>query len=95
MKLSTSQKTLFRKILFWILYCYIGLAIVASLLNRENPLTGLMIAIPSIIVLYFILKAIFWAIPRVWQVLFRLIPKTLWKFTLDRVRELGKAIRDD
>ena len=24
-----------------------------------------------------------------------LIPKILWKFTLDRIRELGKAIRDE
>ena len=94
------MKSSIEKTIFWVLYCFYGIMLVAAWIHDgpENPYIGLIFAAASMIVWYLFLKAIFWIIRRCWRVLsvyIPRIPKTLWTFTLNRVRELGRAFRDE
>ena len=93
---------LIEKIIFWTLYVYISMALFFGTWNRENPLIGIITFLVGLIVWYFILKGIFWVIRRLLRPIFirilkaiARIPKVLWQFTLNRVREFGKALRDE
>lgn len=93
---SSTQRTI-----FWILYSLLAALSLLGSLQSESPLITLISTIVGLILWYFILKLIFWVIRQlcpVFSVLLKfiaLIPKALWKFTLDRIREFGKALRDE
>ena len=91
---SSTEKTI-----FWVLYLFI--VVFAFFGSLQNPVMMPIIFFGSLIVWYFILKGIFWVIRRLCRVFPVLlthitqIPKTLWEFTLNRVREFGRALRDE
>lgn len=97
------MKSSAEKAIFWTLYIFIAAFSLSGTLLRdpENAHIMLIVFIGSLIVWYFILKFIFWVIRRLCPVFIELlkaiarIPETLWKFTLDRVREFGKALRNE
>ena len=83
------------KTIFWILYLFI--AVFAFFGSLQHPLMPI-IFVGSLVVWYFILKGIFWVIRRCYRILsihISRIPKTLWQFILNRVREFGKAFRNE
>ena len=91
---SSTERTI-----FWILYLLI--VVFSFFGSLQNPVMMPIIFGGSLIVWYFILKGIFWVIRRLCRIFPVLltyttrIPKALWKFTLNRVREFGKALRDE
>ena len=93
------MKSSAEKAIFWTLYILIS--IFSFFGSLQNPAMMPIIFGGSLVIWYFILKGIFWVIRRLCRVFPVLlghltrIPKALWKFTLDRVREFGKALRDE
>ena len=97
------------KVLFGFLYSFIALFSLIGSNIPTTGYIGIIIFFGSLVVWYFILKFIFWIGHQViglsCYVFLRLsryvfpfllkIPKALWNFILNRVRELGKAIRNE
>lgn len=96
--MKSHTKKVIKMALFWYLYVCIVLASIAGAWNPQNPLIMLIVIAGSLLIWYIILKLLFWIVPQLVVILYEVLLfllKGLWNFILNRVREFGKALRNE
>lgn len=96
--MKSHKKKIIKMAVFWYLYTGVVIASIVEAWNPLNPYIMLIVIIGSLIIWYFILKFIFWIVPQLLTEVYKILSfllKSLWNFTLNRVREFGKAFRNE
>ena len=96
------MKSRAEKVIFWILYTLPTVPhLIFVLYHVSNDRDGFIfdeeyfiVTLVWIVSWYFILKILFWVMPKLGHLLSSLL-RSFWNFILNRGREFGKALRDD